>query len=782
MAEETITSIAHIFEESLNEIYIFDAKTFRFIRVNKGARLNLGYSMEELCCLTPVDLKPEMTSEFFVKLLVPLRTGEKEKIKFTTVHRRKDGSLYDVEVHLQLSSFQSIPVFVAIIIDITERNRVEIELQNSEERYRFLVEATTSIIWTTDGSGGFVDPQPSWEKYTGQPWSEHKDFGWTKKIHPDDLEGILNRWKKAIRELSPYETCGRIWNANLKEWSDFEVKAVPIMQSNGSLREWVGIITDITERKQAERELKELNESLEDRVIERTSEVAKLSHAIEHSSATIVITDTKGNIEYVNPWFTKTTGYSCKEAIGQNPRILKSGEQSPEFYRELWNTILSGKEWKGEFHNKTKDGELYWEFASISPVKDRDGVITNFVAVKEDITERKKSESELKDVSEKAQRATEAKSAFLSSMSHELRTPMNSILGFAQLLITNQKEPLVESQKERVQHILNAGDHLLDLISEVLDLSSIESGKLPISPDTINVGVVIDEAITTVVPMAQQSNIRINNKINQCDHYIVADRTRLKQVFDNLLTNAIKYNHPGGSVTISCESPNNYTVRINIEDTGLGIAAKDVDALFEPFNRLGRESLNIEGTGIGLTISKTLVEHMGGSIGVESNEGKGSKFFVTFNKENPAVLEVTETKYLLEEKHLEKMAERKTMLYVEDDSANLTLVKNILRRRPNVKLITAFDAETGIELVQTHHPDLILMDINLPKMDGYEALKKLKSNDATKRIPAIAISADAMPDSIKKGKAAGFLEYITKPLNVNNFLDVIDNIFKEERR
>jgi CheY-like chemotaxis protein/anti-sigma regulatory factor (Ser/Thr protein kinase) len=256
----------------------------------------------------------------------------------------------------------------------------------------------------------------------------------------------------------------------------------------------------------------------------------------------------------------------------------------------------------------------------------------------------------------------------------------------------------------------------------------------------------------------------------------------VKQVVANLLTNAIKYNHTGGSVTISCESPNTYTLRINVEDTGLGISENDFDTLFEPFNRLGRESLNIEGTGVGLTITKALVEYMGGSIGIESKEGKGSKFFVTFNKAKAPVSEVTETKELPDEKHLEPMRERKTLLYVEDDNANLTLVKNILRRRPNIKLLTALDAESGIELVLEQHPDLILMDINLPQMDGYEALKKLKSNDATKRIPAIAISADAMSHSIKKGKTAGFLEYITKPLNVNNFLDVIDNIFKEERK
>ncbi len=267
--EDRSKSLAHILEESLNEIYIFDAQTLRFIQANKGARLNLGYSLEELSCLTPVDLRPELTLEHFEKLLEPIRTGKKEKIYFTTVHQRKDGSLYDVEVHLQLSTFQSIPVFVAIILDITKQMQVQ-------------------------------------------------------------------------------------------------------------------------------KELKELNESLEDRIIERTAEVVKFSHAVEQSSSTVVITDTKGDIEYVNPRFTQTTGYTSEEALGQNPSILKSGEQGAEVYKELWDTITSGSEWRGEFHNKKKNGELYWELASIAPIIDKDGVITSFVAVKEDITERKLMEEELR--------------------------------------------------------------------------------------------------------------------------------------------------------------------------------------------------------------------------------------------------------------------------------------------------------------------------------------------------------------------------------------------------
>ena len=792
-AQDSITGFAHILEESLNEIYIFDARNLQFIQVNKGARMNLGYSMKELSRLTPLDLKPKPTLETFKRRLEPLRSGREEKINFITVHQRKDGSLYDVEIHLQLSTFQSNPVFIAIVLDITERKKSE---KRISENAAMLTKANKELTLQSEIIKNMIEgvyivsmvdariiyANPKFEQMFGYSAGEmngkHASIVNAQtendpKVTAREIMTMLSKtgeWHGEVNNVKKDGTA--FWcYANVSVFSHLEYGEV-----------CVSVHTDITERKQAERELKQLNETLEDRVIERTAEIAKFSHAIEHSSATIVITDVEGNIEYVNPWFTKTTGYTSKEAIGENPRILKSGDQTPEFYRELWEAILSGNEWKGEFYNKTKAGQLYWEFASISPIKNKDGIITNFVAVKENITERKMAEAKLKAASEKALRATEAKSAFLSSMSHELRTPMNSILGFAQLLMTNQKEPLAESQKERVQHILDAGDHLLELINEVLDLSSIESGKLPISPDIVNVGVVIDEAITAVVPMAQQFNIKINNKTNRCDHYIVAHRTRVKQVVANLLTNAIKYNHTGGSVTISCESPNTYTLRINVEDTGLGISENDFDTLFEPFNRLGRESLNIEGTGVGLTITKALVEYMGGSIGIESKEGKGSKFFVTFNKAKAPVSEVTETKELPDEKHLEPMRERKTLLYVEDDNANLTLVKNILRRRPNIKLLTALDAESGIELVLEQHPDLILMDINLPQMDGYEALKKLKSNDATKRIPAIAISADAMPDSIKKGKNAGFLEYITKPLNVNNFLDVIDNIFKEERK
>ena len=294
-------------------------------------------------------------------------------------------------------------------------------------------------------------PQLSWEKYTGQPWSEHKDFGWTKKIHPDDIEHILKAWDKAIRELSLYETWGHVWNANLKEWRDFEVRAVPIMNPDGSLREWVGIITDITERKQVEKKLKELNESLEDRVMERTADVIKLSHAVEHSSNTIMITDAKGNIEYVNPKFTQLTGYTSEEVLGKNPRFLKSGKTPLKTYTELWERITTGREWHGEFCNKKKNGELYWESESFSIVKNNEGVITNIVAVKEDITERKQMEEELRMLNESLELRVSERTAELAKSNEELRSSKNSLT--------------------KAQHIAKMGNWDWDIVNNTLHWS-----------------------------------------------------------------------------------------------------------------------------------------------------------------------------------------------------------------------------------------------------------------------------------------------------------------------
>ncbi len=388
--------------------------------------------------------------------------------------------------------------------------------------------------------------------------------------------------------------------------------------------------------------------------------------------------------------------------------------------------------------------------------------------------ERRNTEASLRDSMENALRANRAKSIFLSSMSHELRTPMNSILGFAQLLDSDSVGSLSESQKQNVKYILKSGNHLLELINEVLDLSGIESSVVKITLESVEIDTAINDAITSVEQRADESSIKVNFLTESGAQYIMADNTRLKQILINLLTNAIKYNIVGGSVTIWVESPTDKILRINIKDTGPGIPKEKHDVMFEPFNRLGVEALNIEGTGIGLTITKRLVEMMGGSIGVESEERKGAKFYVDFKKAVFPVIITDKNEDAVVEENEAEIIKRYTMLYVEDNPANLKLVESILQRRPNISLLSASQAQPGIELARSHQPNIILMDINLPDMDGYEALKLLECYDDTKNIPVIAISANAMPKDIERGKSAGFKDYVTKPINVNKFLEVVD--------
>ncbi|MBF8275729.1 MAG: sensor hybrid histidine kinase [Candidatus Brocadiaceae bacterium] len=382
---------------------------------------------------------------------------------------------------------------------------------------------------------------------------------------------------------------------------------------------------------------------------------------------------------------------------------------------------------------------------------------------------------------DEANRANEAKSLFLSSMSHELRTPMNSILGFAQVLKNDPHVPLTATQRQSVELILSSGDHLLELINDILDLSRIETGKLSISPEIILVDSVIEEVVAIIKSIAVKYGVTVTVKFVQSGVYIMADRTRLKQVMTNLLTNAVKYNRKNGSVIVSYELRDNDMLRIKVEDTGYGIAEDKLGLLFQPFNRLGKELTNIEGTGIGLTITRRLVELMDGHIGVESVVEKGTMFYVDFKRVQKPVMEMVDIT-TMQESQKTKNYKNRTILYVEDNPANLMLVQSILKRRPQIELLSAANAESGIAIARAKRPDIIIMDINLPGISGYEALEILRDGDETKKIPVIAISANAMLKDVEKGKVAGFLNYITKPINVSHFLQVVDDVLKETAR
>ncbi len=382
--------------------------------------------------------------------------------------------------------------------------------------------------------------------------------------------------------------------------------------------------------------------------------------------------------------------------------------------------------------------------------------------------------SEKKIALMEANRANQAKSEFLSRMSHELRTPLNAIIGFSQVLVMSQKDPLSSDQKQDVQLIKKSGQHLLSLINEILDLSLIEAGKMQLSIEPVNLSNLINELIILIEPIARNSNINIIDEITpKTAIAIMADSVRLKQTIMNLVSNAIKYNQKEGSVTLSCEPISPEILRIKVSDTGIGISEENQKKVFNPFDRLDADITKVEGTGIGLTITKRLVELMNGSISFESKLGEGTIFYVDLPIHET---EINLKPEIYDDSDLKANAldfDAKTILYVEDNSMNLALVERILSEIPGLKLYSAPDASLGLEIATAQLPDMILMDINLPGMNGMEALHYLKASENTKQIPVIAISANAMKKDIERALEAGFDAYLTKPIEMNKLLDTI---------
>jgi len=429
---------------------------------------------------------------------------------------------------------------------------------------------------------------------------------------------------------------------------------------------------------------------------------------------------------------------------------------------------------------------------SVTALRDAQNTIIGYLLIGTDNTARKQVEAErarldqilldknaeLESAKFVAERANLAKSDFLSSMSHELRTPLSAILGFAQVMESDSPPP-TPSQKRSINQILKAGWYLLDLINEILDLAAIESGKLSLSLEPVSLAEVMYECRTMIEPQAQTRGISMVFTPFETPYFVSADQTRLKQSLINLLSNAIKYNTVNGTVVVYCIASTPGHIRICVEDTGAGLTPEQLAQLFQPFNRLGKEASTEEGTGIGLVVTKRLVELMGGVIGVESTVGKGSVFWIELNLTTEPYTAIGAAKPLaIDEVQFPADAQLHTLLYVEDNPANLMLVEDLIARRPNIRLLSARDGNRGVEIARASRPDVILMDINLPGISGIHALKILAEDPATAHIPVVALSANAMPRDIEKGLEAGFFRYLTKPIKVTEFMETLDVALK----
>jgi signal transduction histidine kinase/AmiR/NasT family two-component response regulator len=521
-----------------------------------------------------------------------------------------------------------------------------------------------------------------------------------------------------------------------------------------------------------------------------------------------IATDAKGVIQIFNVGAERMLGYTAAEVMNKiTPADISDPQEliarAKALSVELATPITPGFEalvFKAsreiediyELTYIRKDGSRFPAVVSVTALRDAEDVIIGYLLIGTDNTARQLVEAEralldqaLQDKNAElesakfiAEKANLAKSDFLSSMSHELRTPLSAILGFAQLMESGSP-PLTASQKRSIDQILQSGWYLLELINEILDLALIESGKLSLSLESISLSEVLHECRDMIEPQALKRGISVTFPQFDLPYFVKADRTRVKQVFINLLSNAIKYNRANGTVVVQFANSEPGRIRVCVKDSGEGLSTEKLAQLFQPFNRLGREAGAEEGTGIGLVMTKRLIELMGGTIGAESTVGTGSVFWVDLDltSERPAVTGSLTTLQPVDPL-IQAGAKPRTLLYVEDNPANLMLVKDLILRRPDIRLLSALDGNSGIKIARAHQPDLILMDINLPGISGISALKILAEDPSTAHIPIIALSANAIPRDIENGLEAGFFRYLTKPIKVKEFMETLEVAFE----
>lgn len=723
---------------------------------NPGAAAIFGYTETEALGKPLTDIIPQRYHGLHRETIRRLKTARETRGAGKTVELqglRKDGAEFPVEMTLSSWKTNEGQFYTGIVRDITRRKQAEDALKFSESRlseaqrvahvgsWEWDVE-TRQVFWSGEQYRlfGFTPDEflPSYERFMAS-------------VHQDDRK----RARKWLKELaSGKETAGievRIILPNGKTRL-LHTLGRSVRDKAGKIGRIVGTSQDITERSKADQKFKALLESAPD---------------------AIIIVKCDGSIMLVNSQAEKIFGYQREELLGKDIEILvpeRFRGKYPRHRSDYFKNPHARPMGAGlDLAGKRKDGTEFPLEISLSPLDTAEGTLA--MAAIRDTTERKRVERELNEAKEEAERANKAKSEFLSRMSHELRTPLNAILGFGQLI---EKQSPAGSTRTRAGHITGAGRHLLNLINEILDISRIEAGAMQLSLEPVRLSDVLDEAVDLIRPLAGERGI----KFTAPDHvtppvYVQADLQRFKQVLLNLFSNAVKYSAKNARVTISYRSSGEGTMRIVVADTGSGIASEKLCRLFTPFDRLGAEQSSVEGTGLGLALSARIMHAMGGGIGASSQIGRGSTFWVDLPRAEPPSAKLPATNHDEPVLNLNAQAKR-TILYIEDNLSNLNLVQEILSQQPQVELLSAMQGRLGLDLARKHSPDLILLDVHLPDLDGWDVFSQLQVEEATRNIPVIVLSADATARQIQQFMTAGARDYLTKPLDVGRFSRLIE--------
>lgn len=653
---------------------------------------------------------------------------------------------------------------LGVVQDIDDRKRAEMALAEREQQLREAQKLARIGNWSADMTSGTLTWSDEIYRIFGhQPQSFAPSIeAFQAAVHPEDRE-LVQASEKQAEKTGLHDVVHRIVRPDGTVRYVHELAQAEVDDAKNLIR-LTGTVQDISDLMAIEMALRQ--------------ERDRAQRYLDTAQTVMVSLDTQGNIIMLNRKGCELLGYAETELLGCNWFDTCVPPAARETVHQAFRQIMQGDLQTTDYFENTvlcRDGRerlIAWHNAFL---RDNDNQTIGVLSSGEDITERKRAEAALIEARDEADRANQAKSEFLSSMSHELRTPMNAVLGFGQLMEYDSSLP--EEHKDSVKEILKAGHHLLTLINEVLDLAKVESGQIDLSLEPVEIWPVVEDCLHLMSTLADKYAVQLDH-IGLKGVAVRADRTRLRQVLLNLLANAIKYNRRGGSVKVEVQIEKADRLRILVTDTGPGISPNRLQELFQPFNRLDADNSEVEGTGIGLTITRRIVEMMGGAVNVRSEVGVGSTFWIElpleaaptadYKDSSSATRQSSPAQSAMESQHL--------ILYIEDNPSNLKLVAQILGHHKHIHLLTAHTPELGIELALARQPALILLDINMPGMDGYQVLEIFKSDALLKNIPVVAVTANAMPRDIERGQAAGFTDYLTKPLDVPGFHTLIDRL------
>jgi PAS domain S-box-containing protein len=751
--------------EQMSEVVFLTDSAGRITYVSEAVKKMFGYSSRR-----------EILGRHFTEFIAEHETQRALEIYGNTLRsesadrvveielKRGNGSYFYGEIHIRNYRDLDHSGVIGLVRDVTERRvgehrkkEYEQKLLESRQFLQSIYDAVNHSIFVVDirscGDFRFRGINRHHEIHTG--FSNEEIAGKTpgELFDPETAQEMVRQFENCVRKG---RTVQLQENLTIKgKDTVWETTLNPLRNDAGYIYRIIGTSTNITERKLAEDELK------------------KLSVAVQQSPAVVVITDPAGNIEYINPTFTEHTGYTLDEVKGRNPRILQSGTMQKEVYENLWETILSGKVWYGEFHNRKKNGDLYWEEAVVSAIRNEEGDITNFVAVKEDITEKKKLWSDLVASKEKAEESDRLKSAFLANISHEIRTPMNGILGFSELL----REPHLsgEEQQEYIELIQQSGERMLNLINDLIDISRIEAGETMLQIGQTSVNTLLQEMLAFFRPQAESRGLQLNCLCDLPDDgcIIETDSTKLNQVLTNLIQNALKFTLEG-HIDFGYRQQGTM-LEFYVRDSGVGIPQDMQEKVFGRFSQLDNSlTRNHEGSGLGLCISRAYVEMLGGTIRVEAVDGPGSKFTFTlpYNPPHSAAIPGEKTKAAAEEPPMPQA--KMTILVAEDDAVSRMLLEKTLDNE-NIRVLSARTGREAVEMVGCNPEiDIVLMDIKMPVMNGYDATMLVKQ--MRPGLPVIAQTAFSMADDRQKAMDAGCDGFIMKPVKKHELLELIGTL------